>query len=218
MTDETTALAIPGAPANPMDLLLSGDLSRAHSVGKFMKASGMAPQDLTPEACFMALMMANEMGLSPIMVLQNIFFVKGRPGWSSKFLIGLANRSGTFKGALQWDVKYEPDLIVRCWAIHAQTEERVEMVTSMQMAQAEGWTSNPKYRTMPELMLRYRAATFLVRMYCPEVLFGLPAADEIVDIAPAQATQGAMKSRKEAEAAAMGFTEAEVVEDSEVQP
>jgi hypothetical protein len=49
----------------------------------------------------------------------------------------------------------------------------------MAMAEAEGWTKNPKYRTMPDQMLRYRSATMLIRLFAPEVMMGLPVAEEI---------------------------------------
>ena len=55
----------------------------------------------------------------------------------------------------------------------ADTGEVVETIVSMEMATAEGWTKNSKYKTMPDQMLIYRAATFLVRTYCPQVLLGL---------------------------------------------
>ena len=35
----------------------------------------------------------------------------------------------------------------------------------MKMARQEGWTKNSKYQSMPELMLRNRAATFFGRQY-----------------------------------------------------
>ena len=54
----------------------------------------------------------------------------------------------------------------------------------MQMADAEGWTkkNGSKWKTMPELMLSYRAATFFGRMYCPDLLMGMQTADEVEDI------------------------------------
>lgn len=57
-------------------------------------------------------------------------------------------------------------------------------VVSMQMAKAEGWIDKggSKWRTMPELMLRYRAGTFFGRLYAPDVLLGLYTQDETLDI------------------------------------
>lgn len=57
------------------------------------------------------------------------------------------------------------------------------------MAKAENWTKNQKYRSMPEQLLRYRSATFLIRLYCPEVMVGVPAQVEVEldmkDVTPA---------------------------------
>jgi hypothetical protein len=49
----------------------------------------------------------------------------------------------------------------------------------MREAIAEGWTKNNKYKTLPELMLRYRAATLLIRTHVPEVLNGMHMVEEI---------------------------------------
>jgi hypothetical protein len=38
---------------------------------------------------------------------------------------------------------------------------------------------------MPELMLRYRSAAFLVRLYAPEVMLGVPTIEEVEDVAAA---------------------------------
>ena len=51
----------------------------------------------------------------------------------------------------------------------------------MQMAQAEGWTSNSNWRNMPELMLAYRASAFFARVYCPEAMMGVQTAEEVYD-------------------------------------
>ena len=39
---------------------------------------------------------------------------------------------------------------------------------------------------MPDLMLRYRAATFFGRLYAPDLLMGMQTADESMDIRPAE--------------------------------
>ena len=52
---------------------------------------------------------------------------------------------------------------------------------TMQMAQAEGWTSNSKWRNLPELMLAYRASAFFARVYCPEAMMGVQTTEEVYD-------------------------------------
>ena len=54
------------------------------------------------------------------------------------------------------------------------------------MAKAEGWTSNSKWKNLPEQMLGYRAASFFARMFCPEALMGLQTYEEVIDAQPVQ--------------------------------
>ena len=77
----------------------------------------------------------------------------------------------------------------------------------MQLALDEGWIQKKgsKWRTMPEVMLRYRAASLFGKLYAPELLMGLQSKDEIEDIAgevveaetPVYRTQPAIKSISE---------------------
>ena len=60
----------------------------------------------------------------------------------------------------------------------------------MKMARQEGWTKNSKYQSMPELMLRNRAATFFGRQYIPDLLLGVQTSEEVVDIQPIDVTTG----------------------------
>lgn len=55
---------------------------------------------------------------------------------------------------------------------------------SMEMAFLEGWYSKngSKWRTMPDLMLQYRAGAFFGRLHTPEILMGMPTSDEVQDV------------------------------------
>lgn len=142
-----------------------------------------------------AFTMAQEMGENPVVVMQNMYVVSGRAGWSSAYVIAKANRSGIFRGRINWRVEGKGEsLTVTCFAKLADTGDEVSYTVSMAMANAEGWTKNPKYKTMPELMLRYRSGAALVRLYAWEVMLGyatfeeletLPAAPERIVVTPA---------------------------------
>jgi hypothetical protein len=130
--------------------------------------------------CLIAYAIAKRTREEPLVVLQNIYFVSGRAGWSATYMIAKANRSGVFARRINWRVEGEgKNLRVTAFATLADSGEPVEATASMAMAEAEGWTKNPKYRTMPDQMLRYRSATMLIRLFAPEVMMGLPVADEI---------------------------------------
>jgi hypothetical protein len=53
---------------------------------------------------------------------------------------------------------------------------------TMGMAKAEGWTRNPKWLNLTDLMLGYRASAFFARVYCPSILMGVSVEGEVEDI------------------------------------
>lgn len=156
-------------------------------LSRYFAASRMVPQHFQqkPEDCMVALMMAQQLQVNPVLALQNLQVINGRPGFSAAFAIGLANQRGPFQGPITWTVKGEGDgLEVTAQATVKGTGEVVTSMVSMAMAKAEGWTKNPKYRSIPVQMLKYRAATWLIRLHCPEVLMGLNSSEELEDIRP----------------------------------
>ncbi|WP_431860086.1 hypothetical protein [Azospirillum sp.] len=82
-----------------------------------------------------------------------------------------------------------PNMVCVAWATEKATGERLESPpVSMEMAVKEGWygKNGSKWQTMPELMIRYRAATFFGRLYAPELLMGLKTVEENQDIIEAE--------------------------------
>ena len=192
--------------------------------------------------CIVALNMANRMGADPLMIMQNLYLIEGRPSWSSQFIMASINSSGRFS-SLRFEVENLGEVEVEyqetvwnngrksqatkslkvenqtcvAWALEAGTrmpeftlEELKEhggvykcckaygipliesSKISIEMAVKEGWyTKNgSKWKTMPEQMLRYRAASFFGRVYAPELLMGLRSVEEeqerIIDVTPDQ--------------------------------
>jgi hypothetical protein len=156
-----------------------------------------------------ALEMANRIGAGPLAVLQNLYVVHGKPSWSSQFIISVINTCGRF-WPLRFDVKGSGDKMAciawtqekMCGPMKQSTldqarKENAPILESppvtMEMAKKEGWVSKSgsKWQTMPELMIRYRAATFFGRLYAPELLMGMSSQDELEDIAPPAKTKPA---------------------------
>lgn len=181
-TELTTPATYAVAPADPFS---DPTVAESYAVmARRFANSQLVPAHLRgkPDDCFVALMLAREMGESPIMVMQSIYFISGKAGWSASYMIARANRSRVFRRNIGWRVEGSgADLVVTAHTVTGDGEE-VSVSVSMAMARAEGWTSNKKYQTMPELMLRYRSATMLVRLYAPEVLLGYHTSDELEDV------------------------------------
>lgn len=146
-------------------------------------------QNVVLANCTIALEMATRMQANPLMVMQNLYIVHGQPAFSSKFLIACINASKRFS-PLRYEFKGEEgtdDYACRAIAYEANDTKHKEPLEgdwiSIRMAKAEGWTSKKgsKWLTMPTQMLRYRAAAFWQRAYCPEISMGLLTAEEAQD-------------------------------------
>ena len=150
----------------------------------FSKSTMVPPQfQQKPEDCMVALLLAQQLEVNPLLALQNVQVIHGRPGFSASFAIALANQRGPFIGPITWTTKGKGDALeVTAKATVKSTKEVVTNTVTMAIAKAEGWTKNSKYKTMPEQMLRYRSATWLIRSHCPEVLLGFDSAEEIQDV------------------------------------
>ncbi|WP_236185038.1 recombinase RecT [Pseudomonas protegens] len=179
-------------------------------VKEYGKVVGHQPNGAGLPNCIVALNMAQRMGADPLMVMQNLYVIEGRPSWSSQFIIASINSCGRFS-PLRFDIS-EPGKseeigyaatfwkdgkkvteqrkakikhqTCRAWVIEKETGDRLDgPLVSIQMAIDEGWlTKNgSKWLTMPEIMLRYRAASLLGRLYAPELLMGLQSREEVED-------------------------------------
>ena len=136
-----------------------------------------------PENCLVALEMSNRMKMPVMQIFQNLYVIQGRPCWSSSFIIACINRCGKYTD-LQFEYNAEGKYCF-AWAISRETGERIEgPKVSMKMAEAEGWLAKngSKWKTMPDLMLRYRAAAFFGRVNCPEIINGMLTDDEAKEI------------------------------------
>lgn len=163
------------------------------SIGDQLSKSDIIPTAFQgkPANCMIALNMANRLNADPMMVMQNLYIVHGNPSWSSKFLIATFNGCGKYTSIKYKMVGENGKDTYGCIA-YATEKETGNIVTgpmvTIGMAKAEGWMgkNGSKWKTMPELMLRYRAATLLVRTVAPELSMGLHTVDEMEDIEMAE--------------------------------
>ena len=156
---------------------------------RMLSGSGLVPDNYrnSPENCLVAIDLANRLGLSPIMVMQNLYIVKGKPSWSGSFCAAAVNGSGRFT-PLEFVFVGEPG--TGSHGCYAKAKRRsnnalcVSDTVTMSMAKQEGWLNKPgsKWQTMPVQMMMYRAAAFFARAHCSDVLLGIPTYEEVQDI------------------------------------
>ena len=161
--------------------LMAGQMAQA------LSQSTIVPKDYQGNQAnaMVAIEIANRLQTSPLMVMQNLYVIQGRPSWSAQFLIASVNGSGKYDMELQYDEKADKDgkpFSCQCWT--TKDGRKVSgPVIDMEMAKAEGWygKAGSKWKTMPQIMLRYRAASFFARMNCPELTLGFYTKEEVID-------------------------------------
>ncbi len=131
--------------------------------------------------CLVLLETASRTGLPIMAIMQNMYVVHGKPSFSSSFMAGLINNSGRFDTPLRF--KYNDDK-TSCYAYTSIDGEEYKGITiTMEIAKAEGWLSRAgsKWKTIPELMLQYRATSFFARAYCSDLIMGMKDTNEVID-------------------------------------
>jgi hypothetical protein len=188
VSQQTTAISV-SEENHQVGFSTKGGFELAQRGAKLLAASTLVPatfQNNIPN-CLIALNMSNRIGADPLMVMQNLYVVHGRPGWSSQFLIATFNTCGRFS-AMRFEfagTEGKDDWSCRAWAVEKDTGERLNgSWISIALAKKEGWEgkAGSKWKTMPQQMLMYRSASFFVRAYAPELAMGLQTREENEDI------------------------------------
>lgn len=248
MSEQTTAQIVPSAGSQSSQLSLgyedAAKFAHIQRVAKLFASSQLVPDVFKNNDAnvVIALEMSHRMGASPLMVMQNLDIIYGRPSFRSTFNIASINACGRFTPLRFVEVGERGK---DSWGYYAQATAKVDgflcrgTTVTMQIAKDEGWIDKKgsKWKTMPELMLQYRAATWWTRMYAPELLMGFQTSDEVIEVAaapeavPAQAseaeqqqqpvvrrTKGVAGARKEAEKTVEATEPAKTVEPKPADP
>lgn len=161
--------------------------AKAYSTSPMVPKEYQGPSGLG--SCIIAIELAERMNMPILMVMQSMDVIHGRPSFKAQFLIATWNACGRFS-AIRYKFSGEgDDYGCVAWAIERETGEVLEGTrVTIGLAKKEGWyaKSGSKWQTMPEQMLRYRAAAWLVRAYAPELSMGLHMTDEVEDFAEPQ--------------------------------
>ena len=136
--------------------------------------------------------------IDPLMMMQNIYIIKGKPAFETRLAIGFFNALKTWE-RINWQVKWRNEdkwqtldektagnyQFARAFAKHLKDDKTYygEEV-SVRMAQSAGWwgKSGSLWPVMTGMMLRYRSAMFFIRQFEPGVLLGLYTREEILDM------------------------------------
>ncbi len=156
-----------------------------------LAASTILPTEYqgNPANVLVAIDYAQRLGVSPIMLAQNMDVVKGRPGLRGSFMAGLINAS-----PLWGDLDYEwrgtdtpgkdPSMDYGCRAICTRVSDGKECKgpwVDWRMVKGEGWDKNAKWYNLRESMFFYRATSLWSRVWASNITLGLHETTELQD-------------------------------------
>lgn len=148
-----------------------------------MSVSGLLPEAFRnqPANVLIGIELANALDMAPIIVMNELAVIGGKPSWSAKFMRALVRRAGH---KLRESFT---DGVARCVIIRSD-DPGYEHVTEWDEAKARdhGYWGKGHWQKNPALMLGNRALSECVRSACPEVLAGVSyTTDEVTDLVPA---------------------------------
>ena len=161
----------------------------AQRIAKALASSTLSPPQFQGQQgfanCLVALEIAGRMNISPFLCMQHLHIIHGRPSWSSAFIIAMVNGCGRFT-PLRFEISGESETLA-CYAVATDIKTQQELkgpTITMLMAKKEGWStkSGSKWATMPDVMIRYRAAAFWGRLFAGDLLVGLQTQEEVIDV------------------------------------
>jgi hypothetical protein len=127
------------------------------------------------------------LGIDPLMALQQIYIVHGRPGMYAKMMVALVQSHGHEVWTEEGDCS-DTRAVVYGRRKGSQKVERV--IITLDMARKAQWTSNAAYGKTPADMLYARAATRVCDRIASDVLKGIASLEEIQDTVKATAEVG----------------------------
>ncbi len=176
MSNETSSLSV--RPASQVDLSPQ-TFEQALTFSNYLAESDLVPKDFKgkPGNCLIAMQWGAELGLKPLQALSNIAVINGRAALWGDAVIALVRSSPLCEYVQESDDGHTATCRVK------RRGEQEQVVTfSMDDAQAAGLKGKQgPWSQYPKRMRQMRARAFALRDVFPDVLRGMPVAEEVFD-------------------------------------
>lgn len=146
-------------------------------------SSKIIPKDFQGKVseCYQVVEMAQHLNVPEMIAFQHCYIIHGKVSFSAVFMISCFNTCGKFT-PIDYEFSGEGDTRM-CRAITTSKETGQKLLgpeVGIETAKRDGWysKSGSKWKTIPELMLRYRAASWLIKTVAPELAVGLSDVEE----------------------------------------
>lgn len=156
--------------------------------GKFQMAqvlaqSGLLPTGLnTPQKVCVALEWGHELQLSPMVAVNNIAVINGKPTLSADIMAAVVKRSPEY-GGIKWLQQNEK--VAECEITRILSNGEKEVITSkftIEDAEKAGLLGRDNWRKYPRRMLKHRCQSYGLRDMFPDILAGLYTPEEMESV------------------------------------
>ena len=155
---------------------------QALTFSTYLADSDLVPKDFKgkPGNCLIAMQWGSELGLKPLQAMQNLAIINGRPSLWGDAVIALVRGSSLCESIIETDDGHTATCKVK------RRGEAEQMRTfSMDDAASAGLKGKQgPWAQYPKRMRQMRARAFALRDVFPDVLRGLPVAEELMDTPP----------------------------------
>ena len=188
---EQTTLVVKEPTQNPNAVTMWNDAklyNQSLAMAQTLSKSEIIPQSYKgkPADCLIAIDIANRLGLSPAIVMQNSQIVRGNFTWKGSACKAMIDGCGRYQKTRYVYVGEEGKDSYGCYleAIDNDGDIIKGVPVTIAMAKKEGWYNKDgsKWQTMSDLMLKYRAAAFFMRTECASIAMGFLTKEEVEDV------------------------------------
>lgn len=177
------AKAMPLA-GKPQFSLAPRDLAQAIEFAGILSKSNMVPKEFVgnPGNILVAIQWGMELGLQPMQAMQNIAVINGRPSLWGDAVIGIVKASP----ACEYVVEEVTDTTACCRVKRRGEPEQCRTFTMDDAAKAGLKGKQGPWTQYPKRMMQMRARSWALRDVFPDVLRGMPVAEEVMDYTPVE--------------------------------
>lgn len=168
------------AISTPAFSLAPKSLDEALRFAEVLSKSSIVPKDFNgnPGNILVAIQWGMELGLQPMQAMQNIAVINGRPSLWGDAVIGIV------RGSALCEYVYESDdgNTATCRVKRRGEEEQIRTFSVEDAAAAGLQNKQGPWTQYPKRMRQMRARAFALRDVFPDVLRGMPVAEEVMDM------------------------------------
>jgi hypothetical protein len=158
-------------------------LDEALRLAEVMSKSTIVPKDYVdkPGNVLVAIQWGMELGLKPLAAMQNIAVINGRPSLWGDAVIALVRASPLCEGIRE---EFDTAQMIATCIVKRRGEPETSRSFSLQDATKANLIGKDIWKAYPKRMLQMRARAFALRDVFPDVLRGMPIAEEVMDYQP----------------------------------